>query len=50
MAHRPRAQGLYLTQLCALALIENIADEYMEWWGFDPDAIDDWCAENWKWE
>lgn len=30
--------------------IENIADEYMEWWGFDADAMDDWCAKNWKWE
>ena len=30
--------------------IENIADEYMEWWGFDPDAIDDWVNDKWKWE
>lgn len=29
--------------------VENIADEYMEGWGFDSGAMDDWLRDNWKW-
>jgi hypothetical protein len=46
----PRPGGTDRTIPRSCDPIENIADEYMEWWGFDPSAIDEWCAENWKWE
>ena len=26
---------------------EMWADEIMEWWDFDPWAMDEWCAANW---
>jgi len=29
---------------------ENGADGYMEYWGFDSEAMDDWLRDNWKWE
>lgn len=28
---------------------ENIADEYMEGWGFDSEAMDEWLNKNWTW-
>jgi hypothetical protein len=29
--------------------IESMADEIMELWGFDPDAVDVWVQQNWNW-
>jgi hypothetical protein len=29
--------------------VENMADEIMEIWGFDPNAMDTWMQENWTW-
>jgi len=28
---------------------EMVADEIMEEWGYDPNAMDDWTAANWTW-
>jgi hypothetical protein len=28
---------------------ESMADEIMELWGFDPDAVDVWVQQNWNW-
>lgn len=28
---------------------ENVADEIMEGWGFDPWAMDHWIERNWRW-